>query len=100
MATARLGSIALDCDAPAALAEFWATMLGGEVAFSSDAFVAVKTDRVWLAAVHVDGYQPPSWPDVHLPKQMHLDLARRRPRPGRSRGDPPRRNAGTGTAST
>ena len=75
MATARLGSIALDCDSPAALAEFWATMLGGEVAFSSDAFVAVKTDRVWLAAVHVDGYQPPSWPDGHLPKQMHLDLA-------------------------
>ena len=36
MATARLGSIALDCDAPAALAEFWATMLGGEVAFSDE----------------------------------------------------------------
>ncbi len=74
MATARLGSIALDCDSPAALAAFWATMLGGEVAFSSDAFVAVRTDRVWLAAVHIDGYQPPSWPGVHLPKQMHLDL--------------------------
>jgi len=30
---------------------------------------------VWLAAVHVDGYQPPSWPEGQVPKQMHLDLA-------------------------
>ncbi len=50
-------------------------MLGGDVTFSSDSFVAVKTDRVWLAAVHVDGYQRSSWPAGHLPKQMHLDLA-------------------------
>jgi Glyoxalase-like domain len=75
MATARLGSIALDCESPAELANFWSELLGGEIAFTSDTFVAVKTDRVWLAAVHVEDYQPPTWPGGDAPKQMHLDLA-------------------------
>jgi hypothetical protein len=75
MAVARLGSIALDCDDPTGLAAFWSELLGGEVAFSSEKFVAVKTERVWLAAVRVPGYQAPAWPDGELPKQLHLDLA-------------------------
>jgi hypothetical protein len=37
--------------------------------------VAVKTDQVWFAAVKIDDYQPPTWPDSDSPKQMHLDLA-------------------------
>ena len=75
MANIRLGSIALDCSDPGPLGAFWADLLEGEVAFSSDDFVAVKTDRVWLAATRVGGYVPPTWPGVQAPKQMHLDLA-------------------------
>jgi Glyoxalase-like domain len=75
MSIARLGSIALDCAEPATLAAFWAELLGGEIAYTSDAFVAVKTDRVWLSTVLVEGYKPPSWPDGGAPKQMHIDLA-------------------------
>jgi hypothetical protein len=75
MALARLGSIALDCDDPAALAAFWAEFVGGEIEFTSDDFVAVKTERAWLAAVRVPAYQPPSWPNGGPPKQFHLDLA-------------------------
>jgi hypothetical protein len=75
MAITRLGSVSLDCDNPAALAAFWAELLGGEIGFTSDEFVAVKTERAWLAAVRVPDYQPPSWPDGGLPKQIHLDLA-------------------------
>lgn len=75
MAITRLASVSLDCDNPAALAAFWAELLGGEIAFTSDDFVAVKTERAWLAAVRVPDYQPPSWPDGGLPKQIHLDLA-------------------------
>lgn len=71
----RLGSIALDCSDPLALATFWAGILGGEVAFTSDDFAAVKLDRGWLAAVRADGYAPPTWPGGERPKQMHLDLA-------------------------
>jgi hypothetical protein len=65
----------LDCADPTTLAAFWAALVGGEVAFSSEEFVAVKTDRIWLAAVRVPNYQPPSWPDGEVPKQIHLDLA-------------------------
>jgi catechol 2,3-dioxygenase-like lactoylglutathione lyase family enzyme len=75
MANIRLGSVALDCSDPVALGAFWAELLGGEVAFSSEEFVAVKTDRVWLAAVRVPDHQAPTWPEGTRPKQMHLDLA-------------------------
>jgi hypothetical protein len=75
MSAIRLGSIALDCSDPAVLGAFWASLLNGEVAFASDDFVAVKTDRVWVAATRVTDYRPPVWPDGDPPKQLHLDLA-------------------------
>ena len=75
MAAPRLGSIALDCADPAALAAFWAALLGGEVAFSSDDFVAVKFEGMWLVTTRVPDYRAPSWPDGESPKQMHLDVA-------------------------
>jgi Glyoxalase-like domain len=75
MATIRFGSVSLDCDDPEALGEFWSAVLDGEVAFASDAFVAVKFDRGWISAVKVDGYVAPTWPDDDRPKQMHLDLS-------------------------
>ena len=75
MPIARLASIALDCSDPAALANFWAQLVGGEVAFTSDEFCAVKTGQGWLAAVRVADYQQPTWPDANVPKQLHLDLA-------------------------
>jgi hypothetical protein len=75
MTNIRLGSIAMDCTDPTALGSFWSELLGGEVAFSSDEFVAVKTDRLWLSAVRVPGHEPPTWPEGSRPKQMHLDLA-------------------------
>jgi hypothetical protein len=74
MALARLGSISLDCADPAPLARFWAELLGGEIAFTSDTFVAVKTDRMWLSLVQVEDHTPAGWPGG-TPKQMHLDLA-------------------------
>lgn len=75
MTNIRLGSISLDCSDPVPLAEFWSALLGGEVAFTSDSFVAVKTDRLWLSTVKIDNYRAPSWPEGEQSKQMHLDLA-------------------------
>ena len=75
MAVARLGSISLDCSEPAVLAAFWAELIGGEIAFASDEFVAIKTNRGWLSTVRIPNYQQPTWPTGGLPKQMHLDLA-------------------------
>jgi hypothetical protein len=75
VADARLGSFSMDCAEPLPLAVFWANLLGGEVAFTSEEFVAVKTDRGWLSAIRVPGYEPPTWPEPTRAKQLHLDLA-------------------------
>ncbi len=71
----RFGSVSLDTDDPARLADFWAGLLGGEVAFSADDFVAVKLANLWLTAVRVENYVAPSWPSDEVAKQIHLDLA-------------------------
>ncbi len=75
MSMARLGSVSLDCNDPLALGTFWASMLGGEVAFTSDDFVAVKTDQGWISTVRIPDYRAPTWPGGDVPKQMHLDLS-------------------------
>jgi hypothetical protein len=58
----------LDCADPVVLGAFWSELLGGEVAYTSGEFIAVKTERVWLAAVRVPEYEPPSWPAGGSPK--------------------------------
>ena len=75
MAVARLASTSLDCSDPAVLADFWAALLGGEVAFRSDEFCAVQTVNGWTAAVKVADYRPHTWPAADVTKQIHLDLA-------------------------
>ena len=75
MTVGRWVSVALDCPDPAALAAFWAEMIGGEVVLRTEHFVVVKSGSVALATVRVPDYQPPSWPSGDRPKQMHLDLA-------------------------
>jgi catechol 2,3-dioxygenase-like lactoylglutathione lyase family enzyme len=74
-ANIRFGSVSLDCADPNALADFWATLLGGEIAFRADTFVAVQLDSLWLTATTVENYVPPTWPSGDSPKQIHLDLA-------------------------
>jgi len=68
----RIGSISLDSQK---LAKFWADLLEGNIAFSVEHFVAVKLDSMWITAVKVEDYSPPTWPENEIPKQMHLDLA-------------------------
>jgi catechol 2,3-dioxygenase-like lactoylglutathione lyase family enzyme len=75
MTNIRLGSISLDCADPKALASFWADLLGGTIVYTSDDFVAVQLDGVWISTVRVDDYQPPDWPNGSPPKQIHFDLA-------------------------
>lgn len=75
MANIRLGSVSLDCADPGALADFWAGLLGGDIVWASDDFVAVKIPSMWIAAVKVDDYTAPTWPEGERAKQIHLDLA-------------------------
>jgi glyoxalase superfamily protein len=75
MAVAKSGVVTLDCADPRSLAEFWAAMLGGEIVYASAVTALVRTDWVALAAMAIPGYQPPTWPEPDVPKQLHLDLA-------------------------
>ena len=50
-------------------------MPGGEIVFTSAATAVVRTDWVALSAIEVPAYQPPTWPEPDVPKQIHLDLA-------------------------
>ena len=74
-ADVRLGAVSLDCPAPAELADFYKDVLGLEVMFSSDDFVALQGAGVWLTFQRVADHQPPDWPDGAVPKQLHLELA-------------------------
>jgi catechol 2,3-dioxygenase-like lactoylglutathione lyase family enzyme len=74
-AIAKLGAVSLDCDDPAALAKFYVGMLGMDVAFESDDFVALQGGSLWLTFQRVAHHEPPTWPDGATPKQLHLELA-------------------------
>lgn len=76
MAVGKIWSITLDCAEPLPLAEFWAAMLDGTIAHTSDDFVGVETPGgVWIGAYRIDDYAPAQWPDGEVGKQFHLDLA-------------------------
>lgn len=45
VAVARLGSFSMDCADPVPLAEFWANLVGGEVAFTSEAALRLGARR-------------------------------------------------------
>lgn len=75
MANIRMGSVSLDCADPNTLATFWAGLLGGEIVWASEEFVAVKIPNTRISAVKVEGYQSPTWSEGDIAKQIHLDLA-------------------------
>jgi hypothetical protein len=75
MAVARSGFVTLDCAEPQPLAEFWAAMLDGSIVFTTAQAVGVRAGWISLSAMAVADYQPPTWPEATISKQMHLDLA-------------------------
>ena len=72
---ARLGGVSLDTADPARLAAFYRELLGLEVLYDSDEFVALQGAGILLSAQRVDDHVPPTWPSGDVPKQMHLELA-------------------------
>ena len=75
VAVARSGFVSIDCSEAGPLAQFWAAMLGGEIVFTSSSTADVRSEWVWISAMEVADYQPPTWPGGEVPKQIHLDLA-------------------------
>lgn len=67
---------AIDCPDPAALAGFYAEVLGWSVLpDSDDEWVTIGPDGTeGLAFQRVADYSAPEWPGQEHPQQMHLDL--------------------------
>ncbi len=73
----RLGLVAFDCDDNVALAEFYRSIVGGDVK-------TVDTFPAWVelhsagggivAFQHIADYRPPTWPAGDRPQQAHLDI--------------------------
>lgn len=72
---ARLGAVALDTSDPKSLAIFYRDLLGLEIMFETDDFVALKGAGVLLTTQRIEDHRPPDWPDGDAPKQIHLDLS-------------------------
>jgi catechol 2,3-dioxygenase-like lactoylglutathione lyase family enzyme len=72
----RLHHVVLDCPDPAALATFYAGLLGLPITYRSDDWVVVAADETssGLAFQLAPGHRPPSWPDPDVPQQVHLDI--------------------------
>jgi hypothetical protein len=74
---ARLRTVVLDCPDPLALAEFYRSLIGGEVRHDED-------DPHWVvfepepgrrfAFQKADDHAPPTWPTGERPQQFHIDL--------------------------
>ncbi|OQR59570.1 glyoxalase/bleomycin resistance/dioxygenase family protein [Streptomyces maremycinicus] len=74
MALATLGVVVLDCPDPAALAGFYAEVLGGTVEGEGE-WVDVKVPGGQsLAFQAAPGFVPPAWPAPAHSQQFHLDL--------------------------
>ena len=77
LAVGRFDTVVLDCPDPLALAEFYAGLLGREIADGGDdSWQSLRDDGsgVCLAFQRANNYAAPDWPDGP-PQQLHLDLS-------------------------
>src|SRR3546814_14445809 len=74
---ARLRTVVLDCPEPLALAEFYRSLIGGEVSYDGDApdwVVFEPEPGPRFAFPQVDDYAPPTLPTGQRPQPLHIDL--------------------------
>lgn len=71
---AEFAGVTLDCPRPRDLAEFYQRMGGGEIVYSSDAFVYLEVGGFGMGFQRDPTYQPPSWPEPRTPQQAHVDF--------------------------
>lgn len=70
---AKLAAVTLDCDDPAALADFYRAVTGWEPLYSGDDFAYLGGDGdVRLGFQRIPDYTRPEWPGAT--KQSHLDF--------------------------
>lgn len=71
----RLFAVTIDCSEPRTLAEFYRSILGGELRQGNPDFVVLTNDAgVRLDFQRVDNPQPKPWPNVDAARRLHLDV--------------------------
>jgi len=72
----RMHHVVIDCQDPAALANFYAAVLGLPVTYRSDDWVVVAANDTssGLAFQLAPANPRPTWPDPSVPQQFHLDI--------------------------
>ena len=71
----RLGVMALDCPDALALADFYNSIVGGDLVPGDDEdWVEVHTPNGRLAFQQIDDHRRPTWPGGDVPQQAHIDI--------------------------
>jgi catechol 2,3-dioxygenase-like lactoylglutathione lyase family enzyme len=72
-----LASVSIDCPDPAALADFYGTLLGLERVFESPdgSVIAMAAGTNFVTMMRVHDHVAPTWPEPGQLQQMHLDIA-------------------------
>lgn len=72
---ARMRTVVIDCPDPAALADFYRQLVGGEITAAADDWVVLVADPGWRIAFQLaEDFAPPTWPTGERPQQFHLDV--------------------------
>ena len=71
-----LRNTVLDCPDPAALATFYAEVLGWSVVDRDEDWWGIEpaTGKPGIAFQLAPDHRPPTWPDPAWPQQVHLDI--------------------------
>jgi catechol 2,3-dioxygenase-like lactoylglutathione lyase family enzyme len=69
-----LAAITIDAPDPAALARFYAALMGMEVTYDGDEGSFISGDGKNVMFQKVADFTPPRWPDPAYPQQAHLDI--------------------------
>lgn len=70
----RLHTVVIDAADTAALADFYAELLGWPIVQRDSDWITLGEGPVRLAIQHAPDHQPPAWPDPDRPQQFHLDV--------------------------
>lgn len=71
----RLGLVAFDCPDALALADFYSSIIGGDlVPGDHEGWVELHTPTGKLAFQEIADHRPPTWPDGEVPQQGHIDI--------------------------
>ena len=71
----RLGLVAFDCPDALALADFYHSIIGGDIVpGDADGWVELHTPTGRLGFQQIDDHRRPTWPDGDVPQQAHVDI--------------------------